>query len=72
MTQSNLSTALSRLGEREAETDKAKGCAMLKTARDHYAAALEEFQKAGASYYVKGTQGNVALLDGVIARFCGG
>ena len=60
MTQNNLGDALSRLGEREAETDKAKGCATLKTARDHYAAALEEFQKAGASYYVEVAQGNIA------------
>ncbi len=70
-TQNNLGIALRALGEREAETDKAKGCATLKTARDHYAAALEEFQKAGASYYVEGTQRNVARLDGVIARCCG-
>ena len=37
----------SDLGEREAETDKARGCATLKAARDHFAAALEEFQRAG-------------------------
>ena len=72
MTQNNLGSTLRMLGEREAETDKAKGCATLKTARDHYAAALEEFQKAGASYYVEVAQGNVARLDGVIARLCGG
>ncbi|MGB9165254.1 MAG: hypothetical protein WCC41_12490, partial [Rhodomicrobium sp.] len=71
-TQNNLGNALRSLGEREAETDKAKGCTTLKTAGDHYAAALEEFQKAGASYYVGVAQGNVAGLDGVIARLCGG
>ena len=49
MAQNNLGAALQMLGEREAETDKAKGCATLKTARDHYAAALEDFQQAGAS-----------------------
>jgi tetratricopeptide (TPR) repeat protein len=70
-TQNNLGNALRSLGEREAETDKARGCATLKTARDHLAAALEEFQKADASYYVEGTQGNVAGLDDVIARLCG-
>jgi tetratricopeptide (TPR) repeat protein len=70
-TQNNLGNALRVLGSRQAETDKAKGCATLKTARDHYAAALEEFQKAGASYYVEHTQGNVARLDGVIAGLCG-
>ncbi len=70
-TQNNLGLALSRLGEREAETDKAKACATLKTAREHFAAALEEFRRAGASYYVEGTQGNVAWLDGVIASLCG-
>ncbi len=72
MTQNNLGAALRVLGEREVETDKAKGCATLNTAQDHYAAALEEFQKAAASYYVKVAQGNVAQLDGVIARLCGG
>ena len=62
---------LSTLGKREAETDKAKGCTTLKTARDHYAAALEEFQKAGASYYVGVAEGNIARFDGLIARLCG-
>ena len=71
MTQNNLGNAFWSLGEREAETDKAKGCATLKTARDHYAAALEEFRRAGTSYYVEGAQRNVARLDGVIARVCG-
>jgi len=68
MTQNNLGNALRRLGERGPETDKAKGCATLKTARDHYAAALEEFQKAGASYYVEVAQNNIAGLDGIIQR----
>ncbi len=36
MTQNNLGLALSTLGAREAETDKAKGCATLKTAQEHY------------------------------------
>ena len=65
----NLGSLLRVLGERE--TDKVKSCATLKTARDHYAAGLEEFQKARASYYVEGTQDNIAWLDGVIARLCG-
>jgi hypothetical protein len=72
MTQNNLGVALRVLGEREAETDKAKGCATLKTAREHYTAALEEFRRPGASYYVEMARGNVARLDGVIARLCGG
>ncbi len=71
MTQNNLGNALRALGEREAETDKAKGCATLKTAREHYAAALEEFGRAGASYYVEMTQRNIARLDGLIARLFG-
>ena len=69
-TQNNLGNALRALGEREAETDRAKGCATLKTAGDHDAAALEEFRRAGASYYVEVAQGNIARLDGVIARLC--
>ena len=69
-TQNNLGNAFQRLGEREAKTDKAKGQATLKIAREHYAAALEEFQKAGASYYVEVAQGNIARLDGIIARLC--
>ena len=35
MTQNNLGNVLWTLGEREAETDKAKGCATLKTARSN-------------------------------------
>jgi hypothetical protein len=70
-TKDSLGHALARLGEREAGTDKVKGCTTLKTARNHYAAALEEFRRAGASYYVEKAQGNMARLDGVIARLCG-
>ena len=71
-TQNNLGIALSMLGERETETDKANSCATLKTAREHFATALEEFQKAGASYYVELAEGNIAQADGRIARLCGG
>jgi hypothetical protein len=39
-------------------------------ARGHYAAALEEFRKADAAYYVGMVEGNIARLDGVIARLC--
>ena len=70
MTQNNLGTALWTLGEREAETDRAKGCATLKTAREYYAASLEVRRQAGASYFVERTQGNIAGLDGVMARRC--
>ncbi len=71
MTQNNLGLALQAVGERQAVADKAKGCAVLEAARGHFAAALEEFRKAGASYYVGGTERNIARLDGVIARLCG-
>jgi tetratricopeptide (TPR) repeat protein len=71
-TQNNLGQAFRALGEREAETDNAKGCATLKTARERFAAALQEYLRAGVSYYVEGTQGNIAQLDGVIARLCRG
>jgi hypothetical protein len=67
-TKSNLGAALRRLGEREAQTDHAKGLATLKTAREHYAEALEEFEKAGANYYVEGTRSNIARLDYVLER----
>ncbi len=64
MTQNNLGGALKSLGERQAAADKTKGCAALEAARGHVAAALEEFQKAGASYFVEGTQENIARLCG--------
>jgi tetratricopeptide (TPR) repeat protein len=67
MTQNNFGGALQTLGEREAESDKTKGREMLKTAREHCAAALEEFKRAGASYYVEGTQENIERIDGAIA-----
>ena len=70
-TQNNLGVALRELGEREAQTDKTKGCATLEIARDHLLAAREEFRRAGASFYVEGSQGNVARLGDVIARLCG-
>ncbi len=71
MTQNNLGTALASLGERQAAVDKAKGCAALETARGAYAAALEEFRKAGAGYYVGVAEGNIAQLKEVIGRLCG-
>jgi hypothetical protein len=44
---------------------------MLEGAHGHFAAALEEYEKAGASYYVEKTRENIAKLDAVIARLCG-
>ncbi len=70
-TQTNLGSALRSLGERAAGTDKAKGCAALEAAREHHAEALEEFRKAGATHYVGVVEGNIARLDGDIARLCG-
>ncbi len=72
LTQNNLGAALWKLGERESETDKVKICATLKEVRGHYSAALEEFQRSGASHYVALAQGNITGLDHVIARLCGG
>jgi hypothetical protein len=69
--QYHLGVVLWALGEREVEPDKARGCATLKTARDHHAAALEEFRKADASYYVGLVQDDIAGLDDIISRFCG-
>ena len=60
ITQYNLGITLANLGGRQAMTDKAKGCA-----------ALEEFRKAGASYYVSVAEGNIAKLGTIIARLCG-
>jgi hypothetical protein len=71
MTQNNLGAALKSLGERQAAADKAKGCAALEAAREHYAAALEEFRKAGAAHYVGVVEGNIAALGAVIERLCG-
>jgi tetratricopeptide (TPR) repeat protein len=70
-TQNNLGNALWALGEWEAKTDKTKGRKTLKTAREHYAAALEEFKRAGASYYVELVQENIARIDGLIAGLGG-
>jgi len=70
-TQNSLGTALKSLGERQTEGNKAKGCAMLESALGHFAAALEEFEKAGASYYAEGARTNMAALDSVIARLRG-
>jgi hypothetical protein len=57
--------------ERKAATDKAHACVALEAARWHFAAALNEFQRAGASYYVAGTQENIRCLDAAITRLCG-
>ena len=70
-TQNNLGTAFWALGERQAAANKTKGCAVLEAAREHYAAALEEFRKAGATYYVGVVEGNIARLEADIARLCG-
>jgi tetratricopeptide (TPR) repeat protein len=71
MTQNNLGAALKSLGERATPADKEKSCAALAKAREHYAEALEEFRKAGASYYVSLTEGNIAQLGAVVERLCG-
>ena len=71
MTQNNLGAAFWTLGERQAAANKAKGCAALEAAREHYAAALEEFRKAGAAHYVGVVEGNIARLEADIARLCG-
>ena len=71
MTQSNLGGGLGSLGQRQAASDKAKGCAALEAAREHFAAALEEFRKAGAAHYVGVVEGNIAGLEADIARLCG-
>jgi tetratricopeptide (TPR) repeat protein len=70
MTQNNLGNALRSLGERQAAADKAKGCAALEAAREHFAAALEEFRKAGAAYYAGAVEGNIAELEAAIERLC--
>jgi hypothetical protein len=71
MTQNNLGNALGSLGDRQAAADKAKGCAVLEAAHEHYAAALEEFREAGAGHYVGVVEGNIARLEADIARLCG-
>ena len=71
VTQNNLGTALRSLGERQAASDKAKGCAALEAAHEHYVAALEEFRKAGAAHYVGVAERNIAGLEADIARLCG-
>jgi len=65
-TQANLGGALWSIAEKE--SDKAKGLAALKTARGHYAAALEVYEEASATYYVELVRGNIARLDAVIAE----
>jgi hypothetical protein len=59
------------LGERQAAADKAKGCAVLEAAHEHYAAAREEFRKAGAAYYVGMVEGNIAGLEADVERLRG-
>jgi tetratricopeptide (TPR) repeat protein len=71
MTQNNLGNVLQSLGRRQAAADKAKGCAALEAAREHFAAALEEFRKAGAAYYVDMVEGNIARLEADVERLCG-
>ncbi len=71
MTQNNLGNALWALGERQAAADKAKACAVLEAAREHFAAALEEFRKAGAAHYVGVVEGNVARLEADVERLRG-
>ncbi len=71
MTQNSLGIALACLGQRQATADKVKGCAALEAAREHFAAALEEFRKAGAAYYVGGVEGNIARLEADVERLRG-
>jgi tetratricopeptide (TPR) repeat protein len=71
MTQNNLGAALGALGERQMAADKAKGCEALVAAHEHYAAALEEYRKAGASPKMGAVEGSILRLDAVIARHCG-
>jgi hypothetical protein len=65
----NPGIAIQTLGEGKAATDKAKGCAALEAAR-RFAAPLEEYRKASASYYVSLARGNIERLDAAIARLC--
>jgi tetratricopeptide (TPR) repeat protein len=67
----NLGIALAGLGERQAGADKAKGCAALASARENYAATLEEYRKAGLSQHVSEVEKNVAKLGTIVARLCG-
>ena len=71
MAQNNLGAALCSLAGGTSAFDKAKGCAALEAAHEHYAAALEEFRQAGAAYYVDLVEGNIARLEADIERLLG-
>lgn len=66
MTQNNLGLALAMLQNRQVKTDNTKCCETLKAARECFVAALQEYERAGASHYVEMVQGNIARIDGVI------
>ena len=66
--QMNLGNALGALGERQAETDKAQGCATMRAGREAYAAALEVLWNPIVSALL---QSSLARLDAAIARLCG-
>jgi tetratricopeptide (TPR) repeat protein len=67
-TQIYLGKALLKLAE--ATADKPKRCAALKTAREHFAGAREEYSKVGASNAVGTADANIAGLEADIARLC--
>jgi tetratricopeptide (TPR) repeat protein len=66
MTQNNLGNALRALGERDDGTSDA-GRGRLEEAVAAYRAALEVFRPAGASFYVAGTERNLARAEALLA-----
>jgi tetratricopeptide (TPR) repeat protein len=65
MTQNNLGTALRALGERQDGASDA-GSRRLQEAVAAYRAALEVFRPAGASFYVAGTERNLARAEALL------
>ena len=61
MTQNNLGTALTRLGERES------GTARLEEAVAAYRAALEVFREAQAAYYIQKAENNLQKAEALLA-----
>jgi hypothetical protein len=61
-TQSNLGNLLRALGERE------DGTQQLEEAVAAYRAALDVFRMAGASFYVSGSEGNLARAEALLAE----
>jgi hypothetical protein len=64
MTQNNLGAALQTLAERES------GTARLEEAVAAYQAALEILEPSQATYYVGGTQRNLARAEAELASRC--